>query len=800
MRFFTQMRFALISILLSLLYTFALAQVPDGYYSSAEGKSGAELKTALYNIIKGHTDFGYGGLYTTYVTSDNIVIDGQNRVYDMYSFKADGTAPYYFTNLASSSQQCGGSYSAEGDCYNREHTMPQSWFNEASPMKNDAHHVVPTDGKVNGIRSNYPHAEVGTASTTTKNGSKLGSCSTSGYSGTVFEPIDEFKGDFARMYLYMATRYEDLIDGWSGNGSASSILAGNKYPAYKAWYVALLLKWNEQDPVSSKEQVRNEAIYDRQGNRNPFIDNPDYAEMIWGSGTVNPLTFTSTAITAATVGMLYSYSVVAASSTSGASLSITAPTKPAWLAIASTGNGTATLGGTPTAAGSSAVVLQVSDGTNVKQQSFTIVVENAASTVSFTSTPITSAKVASAYSYSIVASSSTGTAATIAAVVKPSWLNLSASSNGMATLSGTPTADHIGNSSVQLKASNGTDSLVQSFNIVVADTASVVGGNLFTETFENMPAASSSYTNISWVGDNSFSWSATTARTDQSIYNRAVCLKNSGTPFIQSQTLTAGCSFVKLAHQQVFSGSGGVLTIFVNSTQVGTVDVTTDVQVDSFSVSVTGDFVIMIQSNGAARIKVDNVQWRSAEVNAGQKPTIANFAINPQSPTASQAVTVSATVTDVDGDLSTVALYWGLTDQSITNKVDMSANSSNFTGNIPAQVANCTVFYRIVALDSMQNEAQTDLQHYTVIGTSINKDILSKVKVYPNPVTGNLTVENVDVAIDNVEVFDMLGRRVYSVHNCSSQLLINFSNFERGVYFVKVWTNGIAKVLRAVKE
>lgn len=275
-------RFSAQLLALTLLSIGLFAQAPSGYYDNAEGKTGAQLKTALYNIIKGHTDLGYGGLYSTYQSSDNILINGQNRVYDMYSIRADGTANYYYSHT--SSDQCG-NYNSEGDCYNREHTVPQSWFNESTPMKSDAHHVVPTDGKVNGIRNNFPHAEVGSASTTTTNGSKLGSCSTSGYSGTVFEPIDEYKGDFARIYMYMATRYENVIANWSDNSNANTVLAGNSFPAYKEWYVALLLKWHEQDPVSDKELERNEAIYDRQHNRNPFIDNPDYAEMIWGDGS-----------------------------------------------------------------------------------------------------------------------------------------------------------------------------------------------------------------------------------------------------------------------------------------------------------------------------------------------------------------------------------------------------------------------------------------------------------------------------------------------------------------------------------
>lgn len=142
------------SYLLLLFFTVSFAQIPSGYYSTATG-TGYTLKTQLYNIIKGHTDNGYAGLYTTYQTSDvDNFYENDGTVLDMYSENPSGTDPYNYTT--GSTQRCG-SYSVEGDCYNREHIIPQSVFNEQSPMVADAHFITPTDGKVNGIRSNYPH-------------------------------------------------------------------------------------------------------------------------------------------------------------------------------------------------------------------------------------------------------------------------------------------------------------------------------------------------------------------------------------------------------------------------------------------------------------------------------------------------------------------------------------------------------------------------------------------------------------------------------------------------------------------
>ncbi len=272
------------SLALLLIAVVGLSQPSATYYNSATG-NGYTLKTQLYNIIKGHTDRGYDGLYVTYQTSDrDYFYENDGTILDMYSENPTGVDPYNYSS--GSTQRCG-NYSAEGDCYNREHIIPQSIFNSNTPMVSDAHFITPTDGKVNGERSNYPHGKVGNASITSANGSKLGSALNSGYAagftGTVFEPIDEFKGDIARMYFYFATRYENVVAGYSYaafNGTSNQVFTNA--------YLNILLTWNTQDPVSPREVARNNAVFARQGNRNPFIDNPSYVTRIWGSPLANP--------------------------------------------------------------------------------------------------------------------------------------------------------------------------------------------------------------------------------------------------------------------------------------------------------------------------------------------------------------------------------------------------------------------------------------------------------------------------------------------------------------------------------
>lgn len=275
------MKRTLLSFLTTLAFISAFAQIPTGYYDGTSGLTGATLKSKLKQIITaGHIDNGYSGLWTGYQTTDRDNIAGYENdgtIMDMYSENPNGTDPYNFTY---GSTQCGGSgYTNEGDCYNREHVVPQSLFNEDFPMKSDIHFIRATDGKVNGMRSNYPFGTVGATSYTSLNGSKLGTSASPGYSGTVFEPINAFKGDIARMIFYFVTRYETQLSGFS----SGNMLGGSAFPGLQTWELNQLLAWNAADPVSQTEIARNNASYVYQGNRNPFIDHPEYVAQIWGN-------------------------------------------------------------------------------------------------------------------------------------------------------------------------------------------------------------------------------------------------------------------------------------------------------------------------------------------------------------------------------------------------------------------------------------------------------------------------------------------------------------------------------------
>ena len=268
------------TLLLIFIVATSFGQIPTGYYTSATG-SGYTLKTQLFNIIKNAQDKGYAGLYTTYQTSDkDFYYENNGTLLDMYTENPSGAECEFTYGI---NQDDGTLGTAECQRYNREHLIPQSVFGAATPpMYSDAHFVVPSDKYVNAQRGDLPFGVVNTANTTYTNGSKRGSNLNSGYSagysGTVFEPINEFKGDIARMLLYFATRYEDQVAGWSFamfNNTSNQVFTSNA--------INILLTWSNNDPVSAREIARNNAIYARQNNRNPYIDHPEYAMNIWGS-------------------------------------------------------------------------------------------------------------------------------------------------------------------------------------------------------------------------------------------------------------------------------------------------------------------------------------------------------------------------------------------------------------------------------------------------------------------------------------------------------------------------------------
>lgn len=259
----------------------AYAAVPSGYYDRLEGLSGVSLKKAVKAAARNHTVIEYGTpTWQVFIESDTRMVNGQRCWWDMYS---PDNVP------APSATSHNG--------LNIEHSVANSWW---GGTKNDAYkdliHLNPSNSDANSRKSNYPLGEI--QNQTWSNGVTFvgkpasGSCGGATY---VYEPADEYKGDFARVFFYMFTIYDDIA--WKTSGGYGFMYEPSSDLLLKPWAYEMLLRWAREDPVSQKEIDRNEAIYRHQKNRNPFIDNPELAEYIWGSrkntpfhvdGTVNP--------------------------------------------------------------------------------------------------------------------------------------------------------------------------------------------------------------------------------------------------------------------------------------------------------------------------------------------------------------------------------------------------------------------------------------------------------------------------------------------------------------------------------
>ncbi len=250
-------------LLIGLLHiSSALSQSFSTYYRSADGKKKEALKTALFKIISNHSQKSYSSLWDWYEQTD-ASLDNPNVVFDMFSKEI-----HYFSTVGSS--------------MNKEHVVPQSWWGKGNkaPIYSDLLNVYPSETKANSAKSNYPLGKV-TGSVSYDNGRiKVGTSKEyTGGSDKVFEPYDEFKGDFARIYLYDATCYQDVEWYSIANAFPTGV---NTYPTLESWIIPLLLEWNKLDPPSEWEKERNNRVYKVQGNRNPFIDYPQLAEYIWG--------------------------------------------------------------------------------------------------------------------------------------------------------------------------------------------------------------------------------------------------------------------------------------------------------------------------------------------------------------------------------------------------------------------------------------------------------------------------------------------------------------------------------------
>jgi endonuclease I len=292
--------------------------IPPGYYNAATGLSCQSLKDALSNIIStGQVTLVYGQLDNNQMPIVDTIRsdDGTSSIlWDIYSNNNAGPEPYTFnSSQVNPGGFCGSSTpTVDGTCWNKEHTFPKAWFASAYPTYADLFVVRPTDYRLNAKRGNAPYATVSSPTYQFPvNGvypgypippnpvlDKLGPSSTPGVTIPVaWEPSDAIKGDLARGYFYILTRYQSNLGAWvtanTGTGIEKVVDAANSlYPSFNLPYLKMMYDWHIADPVDAKEINRNNLIYTQQNNRNPYIDHPEYVFQVWQCTGVIPVTIT----------------------------------------------------------------------------------------------------------------------------------------------------------------------------------------------------------------------------------------------------------------------------------------------------------------------------------------------------------------------------------------------------------------------------------------------------------------------------------------------------------------------------
>jgi len=680
-------------LLLFFLISFTTySQIPAGYYDTAIGTN-YTLKTQLYNIILGHTDNGYTpGLWDTYQTSDrDIYYENDNTILDMYSEDPIGVDPYNFTY---STDQCG-SYANEGDCYNREHIIPQSVFSEQSPMRNDAHFVTPTDGKVNGIRSAFPHGVVGTATTTSLNGSKLGPGLNSGYSagytGTVFEPIDEFKGDIARMYFYFATRYENLVSGWG----SYAMFDGTSDKVFTEPFLTILMTWHTNDPVSTREIDRNNAIYARQNNRNPFIDHPEYVAQIWSTtpdtqAPTAPTNLIASNITNTTVDLNWTASTDDVGVTSydifvdGSSYA-TSATNLATLTGLTQNTSYAITVYAKDAFGNTSTVSNTENITTIIDvdaptvPTALIVSNETSSTIDLSWTASTDNVAVTGYDVYV-----DGIYNATTTLITYTITGLSPTTNYSFTVLAKDGATPP-NESEQSTAVNGTTTATPSF--------------CGSETFTNSNAPTGGYGTSNFVGDNGVTWSYVLSRDDEGyeITGTGLMFGETTSSKVTSSTVTGGIGDFTCSLLKGYTGAGlRQVELFVNGVSAGTSIAWDNTIVQTFTVSginIVGDVIIEIRNVRAEQVIIDDISWTCF---TGTPDTEAPTAIVDLS-----SSNTTSTTTDLAWTASTDNV--GVTSYEIFKDGIFLASSATNSYNVTGLTASTSYNFTVYANDAAGN-------------------------------------------------------------------------------------------------
>jgi len=776
----------LFSVVGIIFFQTLFSQIPSGYYDSATG-TGYTLKTQLYNIIKGHTELSYTpGLWDAYYTTDvDVYYENDGSVLDIYSENPTGTDPY---NFELGTDQDDGSDVPEGEHYNREHSFPRNWFGgEVAPMNTDIFHIYPTDKVVNNERSNWPYGEVNSPTWTSANGSKKGPCSYPGYTGTVFEPIDEFKGDLARTYFYMATRYENVIATWPG----SDMLDGSNDQCFTSWALNMLLDWHNNDPVSQKEIDRNNEIYDNyQNNRNPFIDHPEYVAQIWGGGGNSLPSISGIAINPAVPTSSDAVSVSATITDSDGSISAAelhwglnsgSLTNTITMTVSS-GNIYTTNTNITAQANGATVFYEIEATDNESGVNTTAIqsyiVNDGGSSNELLNEDFTTCPATGWLTYSVAGSENweCGTGymqvnAFGSDVACDDWLispaqNLDLYEDEILTFTSrtkysdsynppiellystnySGTGDPSSANWTELSATWSAQNSQTTTNSGNIDVSGINGANVYF-AFHYISSGTGSGSSALWEIDDVIITGNAITNESPSISN---IQKSPASPTNEesvtiSATITDSDGSISSAVIKWGTSTGS----YPNTITMTGADNSYSGTIGAQPAGTTVYFIIEATDNESAKTTSAEQSYVVSST-ANENPVITNIAFSPANPESTESVSVTATITDSDGSISTASVKWGTTSGTYSNSVNMSNSGDNYSGIIPAQANGTNVYFIISATDNSGGNSESAEYDYEVSDPTLLPPTISNVSINPaNPTADDNVIVSGSISDDD---------------------------------------------------
>lgn len=726
-------RFLLVS--LGILYVqFLFAQIPDGYYDSANGLSGIDLKAALHNIIDGHTVKTYDDLWNILKESDEDPNNTENFILIYTGRSIPKTSVY--------------------PAFNREHVWAKShgFPDESDYGYTDAHHLRPSDVDVNSARGNLDF----------DNGGNLVSGTTDCYSDEdSWEPRDEVKGDIARMMFYMVVRYEG--DGGTSDDYDLELVDYVGTSGVNFGKLSTLLEWHKNDPVDNIDRHRNEVVFSYQHNRNPFIDHPEYVARIWGGNALPAITHIE--IDPINPTFVDEVTVTATIYDSDGSIS-SAEIK--WGTTSGNYNNSVTMNysgsddiysGIIPAQEKGETVYYVIEATDNESEviqsveSFYTVAQNVLPNITgITNSPSTPTE---------------GDDVTITAAISDSDGTISLAELKWGVAKGTY-------DNTVTMVYTGAD------NIYTGIIPSQVGGTVVNYVIE----AKDNDAESNRSDEYSFSFNTVGNEIPEiTNINFEPITPESNEPVSISATITDADGTISSASVKWGTENGLYPNIVTMNNNVDIYNADIPAQINETHVY----FIVYAIDEDGGATQSEEFSYIVEDI-VNQVPIISNVLISPESPTENDNVSISVNVSDEDGNIELVNFIWKKGEGEYSDDVNMNFSGGAYYGLILKQAAGETIYFKITAEDNEGLTSNYEGSYEISQSNSINKDEIVNLKLYPNPTNGILNIEfSKSENLNSISIYNLIGEMLLEISDLNKpSCTVNLSSFPKGIYIIKI--------------